>query len=331
MPHATIRDVAKALSVSTATVSRAFGSPGRISATTRRRILAKAEVLGYRPNIHARQLPGGGGGVSTIGFFYPALIRGEPDYFVTEILLGISETAGALDVPLQIHPLPSGEDGPALGRCRDMLLDGSFGGVVVYAGSAAATGLATAAARAGVPCMVIGGDEPTGPGRITYGREHGAELAGRYFRTLGRKRAAYVGGLDDATKRRGFRRGLGRRLAAGLTTDPGGSSFADGVRAAARLAAVRPAVDAVFCANDVLATGFIQETVRRGRRVPQDLAVIGCDDVSFARYATPALTTIRFHEYEIGRAAVEALQRLRAGEAVAGIVIPSELIVRESA
>ena len=267
MPHATIRDVAKALKVSTATVSRAFGSPGRISPTTRRRILARAEALGYRPNIHARQLPGGAG-VSTIGFFYPALVRGEPDYFVTEILLGISETAGALDVPLQIHPLPSGEDGPALSRCRDMLLDGSFGGVIVYAGSAAAAGLATAAARAGVPCMIIGGEEPTEPGQITYGREHGAELVGRYVRNLGRKHPAYVGGLDDATKRRGFRRGLGSRLAASLKNDPGGSSFADGARAAERLLAVRPAVDAVFCANDVLATGFIREVVRGGRRVP---------------------------------------------------------------
>jgi LacI family transcriptional regulator len=330
MPHATIRDVAKALKVSTATVSRAFGSPGRISPVTRRRILAKAEALGYRPNIHARQLPGGGG-ISTIGFFYPALIRGEPDYFVAEILLGISETAMARNVPLQIHPLPLEDAAPAFGRCRDMLLDGSFGGVIVYAGSAVAEGLAEAAMQAGVPCTIIGGDEPAGPGRITYGRERGSELAGRYVRTIGRKRPAYVGGLDDATKQRGFRRGLGTRLASCLVVDPGGSSFVDGAHAAGRLLAVRPAVDAVFCANDVLATGLIQEVVRSGRGVPQDVAVIGCDDVSFARYTTPALTTIRFHEYEIGQTAVDTLLRMQTGEVVDGIVIPSELMVRESA
>jgi LacI family repressor for deo operon, udp, cdd, tsx, nupC, and nupG len=330
---ATIRDMATALGVSTATVSRAFGSPGRISARTRQRILRKAEELGYRANIHARHLPKGGGGVATIGFFHPSLVRGEPDYFVAEILLGISETAAARGMPLQIHPLPpdAGGDDPLVSRSRDMLLDGSLGGMIVYAGSAAAAGLAAAAERAGLPCLAIGGGEEAGTQRITYGREAGAEQAGRYLCNIGRRRPAYVGGLDDAGKLRGFRTGLGTKLAAGLRHDPGGCAFADGVRAAERLLAGSAAPDAVFCANDVLALGFMHEALRRGCRIPAEVAVVGCDDVSFARFVTPALTTVRFHEYEIGRTAVVALARRMAGEQVGVMAIPSELIVRESA
>jgi len=99
----TIKEFAEILGVSTATVSRAFSSKGRISDKTRQSIIAKAEELGYRANIHARNL--GGSNSSTIAMYYPELSSEEPDYFISEIIMGINSILSKNGKNLQINPL----------------------------------------------------------------------------------------------------------------------------------------------------------------------------------------------------------------------------------
>ena len=128
-----------------------------------------------------------------------------------------------------------------------------------------------------------------------------------------------------------YKKGLGP-LAQNLHLDQGGTTFQHGSQAFDRIMAEKPEVDAVLCANDIIAIGFMRAAIAQGRKIPEDIAVIGCDDVKIARFHTPALTSIQLHEYDIGQRAVSQLDRLISGETeLQNEIIETELIIRESA
>lgn len=318
---------ARALGVSTATVSRAFSGKGRISDATRRRILREAEKRGYSANVFARGLSTRRS--NTVGFFYPTVGSREPDYFVSEIMLGVSEKAAALGKLVRIHPIGDGENNVA--SSRNHLLDGGLEGVVVVAGPRASESLVRTAAERGVAYMVIGRTPGERKRVVALNATEGARQAGRYFVNTARSRAAYVGGVLDRGKRKGFLSGLGP-LAADVAFDDGGTSFAHGERAFGRLRQLNPPVDCVFCANDVLAIGLLKAANDAGMRVPEDMAVIGCDDIRVARYVTPALTTIALRGYEAGALAMERINALINGaEKIEAESVEADLVIRESA
>lgn len=320
-----IRQFALRLGISTATVSRAFGTKGRISDNTRRMIKVRAEQMGYRANYHASNLISRK--THTVAFFYPPLVKGEPDYFTTEILFGVNSESSQRKLPLQINSLyPESMD-----FCRDILLNGSISGIIVIAGTPESSEIAKTAKSSGLPYIVIGNMSGEKKNVVTFDNSRGAMLAGKHFSDEGRKNPAYIGGLFDKRKREGFKSGL-ENLSPKLRIDNGGSTFLDGFNAFERIMKANPDTDCALCANDVLAIGFIKAALANGRKIPEDIAVIGFDDIRISQYFSPALTTVRLHLDTIGKKAVSLLLRIMNGETLsAGENIDCELIVRDSA
>jgi LacI family transcriptional regulator len=321
-----IKEFSKLLGVSTATVSRAFSGKGRISEKTRDFIMEKAEELGYRANANARNLILRRS--DTIAFFYPSLYSQEPDYFITEIMFGANAIASENMKQLQIHPIHT--DRPA-NNCKEILLNGSIAGIIVLAGTEISVELVKTAARIGLPCVVIGYMKGENINRVIFKLQDGARKVGEYFSKTGRHNPAYVGGMLDKRKRLGYAMGL-KRQEDEIVFDPGGCTYMDGSLAFDRVVNKHPDVDCVFCANDTLAIGFIKRAIETGKKIPEDIAVIGCDDIRISRYYSPALSTLSLNLYALGSKAVKQLEKLINGEKLLNDeVIDPELIIRDSA
>jgi len=322
-----IKKFSAMLGVSTATVSRAFSDKGRISSDTRRRIRKKAKELGYHPNIHASSLSRKHS--RTIALFYPALIKGEPDYFITEIILGANEYAAAKNIPLQIHPLAT-EPNRYSESYLDILFNSSIDGIIVIYGNREASEIISLAKSVKIPYVIIGEIKGEETNSVFYPIEQGAELAGRHFCKNGKSKPIFIRGINDLPKIQGFKSGL-QGNEDQLKIDKGGTTFAHGEAAFNRIIKKWPQTDCVFCANDILAIGFIRAALSTGIKIPEQIAVIGCDDVRLARYYHPALTTINLFQYDLGKSSVSQLLRLMAGEKIMQKFIPCELVLRESA
>ncbi len=323
-----IKEFSGMLGVSTATVSRAFSEKGRISEKTRQYIIAKAEELGYCANIHARNLSSSNSNI--IGFFYPSISTEQPDYFIIEIQLGINQVLLSTGNLLQTNPMPpeSQGNGP-LASYRDYILSGGLAGVIIVAGSSESVKLVEIARAAEVPYIVIGHMGIETQYTVTFDNAIGAALAGKYFVRTGRHHPAYIGGHLDKRKQKGFREGLGE-TAASLIFHTGGHTFGGGATAFRELREKYPEIDCVLCANDVLAAGFIKEAIAGDVRIPEDIAVIGFDDVRFARYNTPAISSVSLNLHLLGSTAAQMLFKYINGEPVTPELIRCELIIRES-
>jgi LacI family transcriptional regulator len=324
----TIKEFAELLGVSTATVSRAFSSKGRISEKTRRHIIAKAKELNYCANIHARSLSSPDS--SLIALYYPELNSEEPDYFVSEIMMGINSTLAQHGKNLQVNPLPLNTPETILNLCKEQILSGAVAGVIIMYGAESSRELYKCAGDRGVPCVVIGGMEGVKYNNVIYDMRQGAFLAGRYFKNTGRKHPAYLRGHLDQTKQKGFQMGL--EMPAGKITKIGpGFGFRDGYHAMELIAERHPETDCVLCATDAMAMGFIKAALDRKVKVPRDIAVISYDDTCAARYYSPALSSVRLKPFEIGKSAAIILERLMNGEKnIQTEIIECDLVVRES-
>ncbi|MHB9137882.1 MAG: LacI family DNA-binding transcriptional regulator [Victivallaceae bacterium] len=324
----TIIEFAEKLGVSTATVSRAFSDKGRISPQTRQKIITLAQECGYRANIHARNLTSQKN--NTIALFFPSIGHEEPDYFITEVMLGISETLAKSRKILQIHPFPLETSCQEMYLYKDYILDGSFEGIIVVAGARGSNSLVETAQAGHVPYAVIGHMGGVSANSILFDNEHGAFLAGKYFKDTGRKHPAYVGGHLDKRKKRGFQAGFGGGTDK-ITFADGGNSFRHGSMAFEQLHHKHPEIDCVLCANDVLAIGFIKAALSNNIRIPENIAVIGFDDIKTSRYFTPALSSVSLNLFELGENAVKLLMKaIETGKSVNSETVECDLILRES-
>ena len=165
---------------------------------------------------------------------------------------------------------------------------------------------------------------------VLFDNEYGAFLAGKYFKDTGRRHPAYVGGHLDKRKKRGFQEGLGANANKIIFVE-GGNSFRHGGMALENLQKTHPDVDCVLCANDVLAIGFIKAALTRNIKVPQDIAVIGFDDIKPSRYFNPALSSVSLKLFELGECAVKLLmQVIEEEKPVNSETIECDLILRQS-
>ena len=324
-----IKDFAEILGVSTATVSRAFSSKGRISDRTRKHIVAKAAELGYCANIHARSLNTPDS--SLIAWYYPELNSEEPDYFIAEIMMGLNSILARQGKNLQVNPLPLATPDGILNLCKNQILSGAIAGVIIMYGSESSRELYKCARDRGVPCVVIGNMEGVKYNNVLYDIRQGAFLAGRYFRNIGRKHPAYISGHLDKNKRQGFRIGL--EMPAGKIVKIGpGFGFRDGYHALELIAEKHPEIDCVLCATDAMAMGFIKAALEHSIKIPRDIAVISYDDTCAARYYTPALSSVRLKPFEIGKNAAIVLERIMKGEKnIQAEIVECDLVIRESA
>ncbi|MFJ2608532.1 LacI family DNA-binding transcriptional regulator [Streptomyces sp. NPDC087425] len=323
-------DVARLAGVSQKTVSRVFNDEPYVSDDVRRRVLDAAGRLGYRRNGAARALASGR--TRSLG----VVTLGSALYGPTSLLMGLEravrDTGYALRVVNTVEGDPNGVAG-AVGT----LLDQGVDGIVVCEPIAEEAGVGGLAVD--VPVLVLGTPSPlTAPLVLTAG--DGAALMARaatqHLLELGHVTVHHLTGpqrwYGARDRLRGWRAAL---LDSGREVPPvvhGDWSAASG-HAAGRALAADGAVSAVFAANDDMAIGLIRALAEAGRRVPEDVSVVGFDDVPVAAYVTPPLTTVRQPFDAVARGGVERLVHVieRPDEPpLPAQVPPVDLVVRAS-
>jgi DNA-binding LacI/PurR family transcriptional regulator len=329
---ATIQDVARAAGVAASTVSRYLNGQLRVSPATEARLRSAVETLGYVPNAQAKNLARRRSGV--IGFVVPEI--GNPyfgaiaDHVVEEV-----ERRGLMVLLCSTRSQAVKE-----ASYIDVLASGAIDGML-YLGSFRSNERLAAAIRGGLPVVVV--DEPiTGlPDVHTVVMDDyaGGYQAASYLIALGHRRIAFVSGPAElgsvAERRRGYRDALakgGIDPAAQLSL-PGHFTEQFGASALPRLLAGPQPPTAAFVASDYIALGMLSAAETHGIRVPEDLSVVGFDDIRFSQYVRPRLTTISSPVERLAQTGVALLFDRLAGTAgpARTEVLPVELIVRESA
>ncbi|MQY14047.1 HTH-type transcriptional regulator DegA [Streptomyces sp. RB5] len=335
MSAPTLRDVARHAGVSVRTVSNVVNNYAVVAATTRARVQASIDLLGYRPNLLARHLKQGRSRI--IGLVVPEL---DVPYFA-ELARLIIARARARGYTVLIDQT----DGDAR-RERELITEHayalSFDGVIVSPLALTADDLRER--RSGLPLLLLG-EKLFGGGadHVAIDNVGAAREATAHLLAAGRRRIAAIGVQPGAVTGTAALRVQGYRLAlaeAGVEPDesllvPAARYHrANGAAAMAGLLDRPDPPDAVFCFNDLLALGALRVALTRGLRVPQDLAVVGFDDIEDGRYSTPTLTTVAPDKELLARHAVEQLLgRIEDGDTGDPLELrtPYRLIVRESA
>ena len=217
-----------------------------------------------------------------------------------------------------------------LNSCKRQILDGRVAGAIILSGTKGANMLASLAEKVKIPYVIIGRNPKFNNNVVDYDNEHGAFLAGKLLKKIGRKKVAYVSGHLDKAKKRGFAKGFGIDTNE-LIVIKGGAGFRYGIQAMETLYKKHPDVDGVLCANDNLAIGLINHAQKLGIRVPKDLSVVGFDDIAFSKFCNPSLSTVSLNLKELGSAAVRLLERqMNNTPKCENEFIQCELIIRES-
>ncbi|WP_329173704.1 LacI family DNA-binding transcriptional regulator [Streptomyces sp. NBC_01477] len=337
----TLEEVAARAGVSRATASRVVNGSEGVRAPLVERVRAAVDELGYVPNQAARTLVTRRNGAVAVVVAEPET-RFFADPFFAQQVRGISKELTAHDNQLVLLLTEGTADYERVGR---YLAGGHVDGALIFS-LHDDDSLPVMARKAGV-ATVIGGrpswSDDSGPSTLYVDCDNrgGARDAVRHLLNLGRRRVGHIAGPLDQTasidRLDGFRDVLPDidplLIAEGDFTPDGGS------RAMEQLLERVPDLDAVFVASDVMASGALRVLRQRGLRVPQDVAVIGFDDiVSVAEWTDPPLTTIRQDIEEMGRMMARLLLRAlepSAGSdgasALAPIVTPTQLVVRASA
>jgi LacI family transcriptional regulator, galactose operon repressor len=319
-----------------ATVSRVLNDYPDVSAETRERVRQAIAEEGFVPDRTARSLVTGRSQVVGVILETGA---GHPDLqhpFFQEVLDGLKHTVGTLGYDLLLFSTDGSGPGAHsyLNRMRHHRVDG-----VVVMGADRHDPMVDELVRSGVACMAVDLDlRGERAGYVSSDNVAGAALAVRHLHDLGHRRIAFIGGnagtRPGADRLVGFRNEverLGLALPAGYLQD--GDFYPRSGQAAmtALLELPRPPT-AVVVAADLMAAGAIQSAAEHGLGVPDDVAVVGFDDIQIARLLRPALTTIRQDKRGLGAAAGEALIRLIADRDATPpvITLPVELVVRGS-
>jgi len=331
-----IKDIAKAAGVSHSTVSRALSDSPLVSDETKARIQRLAKEMGYSPDSLARSLVTRQ--TRTVG----VVVTTIADPFIAEVVQGIEATAQ--DHGYTVILCSSGEAPEREIAAVETLRSKRVDGVIVTSSRIGALYLEHLE-RIGVPIVLINNlNEDSGryTFTVTVDNRHGGHLATRHLIDLGHRRIAYVTApadhSSDLDRLTGYQQALSE---AGLEPDPAliipGNGRADGgERALEILRALDTPPAAVFCYNDMTAVGLMTAARGAGLSVPQDLAVAGFDDIPFARYCHPPLTTIAQPKIDMGQLAMKmALSLMTIGdesakEELSNIVVQGELIVRAS-
>lgn len=310
----TMKDVAKRAGVAVSTVSYVLNKSGPVAPDRRERVLEAVNALGYLPNESARNLKRRT--VATIGLVVPDLVN---QYFAM-IAEGVEHAASEKDVLVVFCTPEATGDGESWNSrlLRSQRLDG-----LIYL-SGAETRMASLVELTRVGPVVLVDERLPGfdlPSVVSQNRRGAKEIA-THVTSLGHKRLAIIGGpveLWTADQRlSGYREAI-----AGAGIDPdtvpvleGDYRISSGEKLAAELLD-RPAKErptALICANDLMAIGVLSYCRRVGLRVPEDISVVGFDDLPFASLLTPGLTTVRQPAREMGVAATKLLLSMVDGE-----------------
>lgn len=325
----TIRDVSERAKVSISTVSRVLNGTVPVAEQTRQRVLQAVKELDYRPNVFARSLvTNRSGGIGVIvnemsSPFYGAMVRGVEQVFE----------------PADMHLLVASGKAAAdrERKAIDLLLSRRVDALIVHL-EALPDEEVLELLDADLPVVLVGRRiAEAGSRSIFIDNEYGGMLAVRYLTGNGHRTIGHLSGPlsfpDSRARLMGYRQALAE---AGIPFDDTLVIESDwleagGYQATMRLLRRRPDLTAIFAANDQMAIGAYQALRASGRDIPDDVSVVGFDDVVFSRYLFPTLTTVRQPLLEMGEAAARyVLSALEGEEAEVTDQFEAELTIRQS-
>ncbi len=326
----TARDVARRLGVSVSTVSRAFTEQAVIAPETRARVLEAAEALGYQPNPFARSLTTRRSKIAGI------VVADITNPFYPEVLTTLTLRLQEAGLRTMLYFAGAGRN---VDETLPMLLQYSPDIAIVLAATMSSD-MVSECRRAGTPVLLFNRYVPnSGATAVACDNFAGGRLVAATLIAAGHRRLAYIAGLPDTSTNQDRLRGFAEACVE-LGCDPpaveeGGSfSYEAGHSAIKRLFDHRAAPDAIFCANDIVAIGALDSARQElGLKVPDELSIIGFDDITMASWPSYSLTTVRQPVNAMMDAVIEETERLLADrDAPPAIrILPGRLIRRGSA
>jgi LacI family transcriptional regulator len=334
----TSEEVARLAGVSRATVSRALNGSARVSAEVSKRVHAAVAALEYEPDVVAQSLVRQRSRVIAVSLFaenydLPFSHLGQTSqYFYLGVLENIEREAVSLGYDLLLPSYSQGKS--SQNYVRRLQTRRVAGSVMLHASDARVQALI----HSSIPTVFI--DKMARGSRATYIKSDnidGARQATEHLLTLGHRRIAFLTGspIDLA----GLERLLGCQQAlaqVGIAPDAGlvrqsGWNVDEAYEAARVLLAERRDFTAIVAGSDFMAIGILRALTEQGLRVPDDVSLIGFDDIEFCHYTTPPLTTVRQDRVAMGRGAVQRLVAMIEGtEETSPLILPTRLVVRKS-
>ncbi len=332
MQHVSIKDIARAANVSHPTVSRALSDSPLVNGETAKRIRQIAASLGYRPSAIARSLATKK--TKTIG----VVVTSIADPFIADVISGVEEAAN--DHGYSVFLANSNANPEREVKVVHSFHERRVDGILVTASRVGAL-YVPLLSELKVPIVLINNQHPDETDKFIYSVTIDNIKASlevmRHLIGLGHRRIAYIGdrgGFQSDTERlAGYREGL---ASAGYPFLPelvvhGDGKPEGGGQAMEQLLALPNPPTAVFCYNDMSALGALRVLNGHGIRVPQDLSLVGFDDLAIASYTSPLLTTVSQPKQQMGRIAMDMLIKLLSRmDSKTNIKVDGELIIRES-
>jgi LacI family transcriptional regulator len=331
----TIADVAREAGVSMMTVSRVVNNKEGVSQETRQAIEEVIQKLDYHPNILARGLATQRTG--TLGLILPDI----SNPFFSGVARGVERAASAEGYSILV--CDTEEDPQRELDVLELLLEKWVDGLVLCSSRLDQQKLQSILAQYPAAVLVNKQLESENAhfsvGCALINDKAGGQMATNHLIKSGHKEIGFLSGppisQSGCWRAEGYQQAL---MEAGLAYRPElvipcGPTVEDGQRAAAQLLVAHPEITALFCYNDLVAVGVIQACNASGRVIPDDLAIVGYDDIILAPLVTPPLTTCRVEREELGKLATELLLERLGGcsEGCAVRILQPELIIRASA
>jgi LacI family transcriptional regulator len=328
-----IKDVARHAGVSVGTVSNVINRPSQVSADIRTRVTAVIDELGYVRSESARHLRAGDSRIMAL------LVLDMANPFFVDVARGAERAA--LDAGLRVMMCNSGQDPAEEAAYLSLFAEQRVRGVLVTPADADGANIA-AFRRHRIPYVVLDRVSPVEEScSVAVDDVAGGGLAVRHLVRAGHRQIAYVSGPSSLAQCRDRRSGAQAALAeAGLPPDAltvlevEQMTVTSGRDAGSRLLGLADRPTAVFCVNDLVALGVLQAMFAAGVRVPQEMSIVGYDDIEFAAAAAVPLTSVRQPAFRMGRTAAELLIEEtgedRAKHHHRPVVFQPELVVRGS-
>jgi LacI family transcriptional regulator len=331
MSKASIKDVAREAGVSITTVSRALNGYSDVNADTKKRIEEVAFRLNYAPNLNARSM--GGMKTKVLAFLVSGLHPSEESGFVFGILSGLYQTTIDKNYEFILLTTTGAKQYEMnyIQLCRQRDIKG-----VLISGLTDDDPYYSELVDSEIPCVVVD-TEIKGEKVCSISTDNikASKEAVQYLIANGHRNIAIMNGKHsaDVSKQRywGYKKGLQE---AGIAINQeyvccGNFEEEEAYRETIRLLTKHPEVTAIFCASDVMAIGVMNAAEKQGFRVPDDITVVGFDDIPAAKYVHGGITTVSQSPYMIGKLGGEALVDMIEDKRVAKhIYLPYELIVR---
>lgn len=301
-----IREVARRAGVSIGTVSNVLNHPDRVSEKTRERVQEAIHAVGYVRNDSARQLREGQSRTVAV------VVLDVANPFFTDVVTGVEEVTDGRGSVVTVAN--SGDRQDREQRHLGVFLEQRVQGLLItpIAHDERPSIAFRRFTERGIPVVLVD-RRATDASMCSVAVDDvsGGRMAGQHLVEIGRERVAFLGGPPELPQVRdrlaGLREGLSSRELDPRVVEPESLTLAGGYGAVDRLLDRHPETDAVFAANDLVALGALRRLGELGRRVPDDVALIGYDDIQFARAAATPLTSVRQPREDLGRTAAHLL------------------------